>query len=180
MKLFSIISAMLVGAPALAGEGSFSIETLDIPQVTLVDQEARVHAFPGQLTRDRTLVINFNYTTCDSICPIGNDIMAQLDEMLGDDQAVTLLSITIDPGRDTPAHMRKAAETFGSSDKWLWLTGDPGEVERLLRAFDADQVVVELHDPIFMVGDLTSGRFYRSQSMPDAEELAALVETLVE
>ena len=55
-----------------------------------------------------------------------------------------------------------------------------GEVERLLRAFDADQVVVELHDPIFMVGDLTSGRFYRSQSMPDAEELAALVETLVE
>lgn len=180
MRPFSIIPAVLLAVPAIAGEGDFSVERLDIPKVTLVDHEARVHAIPGPLTRDRTLVINFNYTTCDSICPIGNDIMAQLDENLQNNQNVTLLSITIDPGRDTPAHMRKAAETFGSSDKWLWLTGDPGEVERLLRAFDADQAVVELHDPIFMVGDVSSGRFYRSQSMPDAEELAALVETLAE
>lgn len=178
MKTLSFLATLLLAAPSVAGEGDFSVETLDIPQVRLIDQEAQVHAFPGPLTRDQTLVINFNYTTCESICPIGNDIMAQLDEKLGNDPSVTLLSITIDPGRDTPAHMRKAAETFGSSDKWLWLTGDPGEVERLLRAFDADQVVIELHDPIFMVGDLKTGRFYRSQSMPDAEELAALVATL--
>lgn len=162
-----------------AAKGDFAVERLAVPQVTLIDQYAREQVFKGPLTDGQVLVINFNYTTCESICPIGNDVMAELDDLLAPEAPVRLLSITIDPGRDTPAHMRKAADTFGASDRWAWLTGSPGEVSRLLAAFDADYANIVLHEPVFLVGDLDSQRFYRSQSMPAPQELAGLVASLI-
>ncbi|MGD9863605.1 MAG: SCO family protein [Pseudodonghicola sp.] len=181
-RLTAVAALLALGAPALRAEtaarGDFALERLAVPQVTLIDQYAREQPFRGPLTEGRLLVINFNYTTCESICPIGNDVMAQLDALLPSEAPVRLMSITIDPGRDTPAHMRKAADSFGASDRWAWLTGNPAEVTRLLAAFDADAANIALHDPVFLVGDLGSQRFYRSQSMPAAEELAALVRAL--
>lgn len=157
---------------------NFSSERLDVPNVTLIDQDARRLLFHGSLTEGQTLVINFSYTTCDSICPLGNTVLADLDAQLPPDANVRLMSITIDPGRDTPSRMRAAAERFGTSPRWSWLTGQPSEIGRLLQAFDADVANIELHDPVFLVGSLDSGRFYRSLSFPDATELAALVEQL--
>lgn len=178
----SFLLLLTLAVPALAEsttKGDFAVERLAVPQVTLIDQYAREQAFKGPLTDGQLLVINFNYTTCESICPIGNDVMAELDDLLAPDAPVRLLSITIDPGRDTPAHMRKAADTFGASERWAWLTGTPGEVSRLLAAFDADYANIVLHEPVFLVGDLDSQRFYRSQSMPSPQELAGLVASLI-
>lgn len=180
----AVLAALAAGAyhwqarSGAAQIGNFAPEILRVPDVTLIDHDARRHDFKGPLTRDRLLVINFSYTTCASICPIGNAVLADLDDMLGPDAPVRLMSITIDPARDTPTLMREAAETFGASDRWSWLTGAPGEINRLLAAFDADFANIELHDPVFLIGDLESGRFYRSLSMPRAEELAALVAAL--
>lgn len=178
----SFLLFLTLAAPAVAestAKGDFALERLAVPQVTLIDQYAREQVFKGPLTDGQILVINFNYTTCESICPIGNDVMSELDDLLASDAPVRLLSITIDPGRDTPAHMRKAADTFGASDRWTWLTGTPGEVSRLLAAFDADYANIVLHEPVFLVGDLDSQRFYRSQSMPAPQELARLVTSLI-
>ena len=166
------------GASDAPVEGDFAVERLSTPDVELIDQNAARHRLKGALTDGRLLVINFSYTLCNSICPVGNAVMAELDGMLPPDDSVRLLSITIDPRRDTPAMMRKAADTFGASARWLWLTGAPGEIDRLLAAFDADFADIELHDPVFLVGDLESGRFYRSLSMPVAEELRDLVAAL--
>lgn len=157
---------------------NFGLERLEVPDVTLIDQDARSLPFHGPLTEGQTLVINFSYTTCDSICPLGNAVLADLDAQLAPSANVRLMSITIDPGRDTPSQMRAAAEQFGASPRWSWLTGQPSEIGRLLQAFDADVANIELHDPVFLVGSLDSGRFYRSLSFPDATELAALVEQL--
>lgn len=158
--------------------GNFTVERLAVPEVELVDQDNQMHALKGPLTDGKLLVINFNYTTCVSICPLGNDVMARLDDMLAADKPIRLMSITIDPRRDTPSLMRAAAESFDASERWSWLTGDPGEIERLLAAFDAGVANVELHEPIFLVGDLETGRFYRSLSMPNPTELAQLIDTL--
>ena len=130
------------------------------------------------MTQGHVVVINFNYTTCDTICPLGNVVMADLDAMLGPERAVRLLSITIDPARDTPDRMRAAAEEFGASARWRWLTGNPGEVKRLLAAFDADYTNIVLHDPMFLVGRVEDGRFYRSLSMPEAGDLKKIIDAM--
>lgn len=156
----------------------FTPERIRVPDVTMIDQNARSHPFHGSLTKGKTLVINFSYTTCNSICPVGNAVLARLDAQLPSDANVHLISITIDPGRDTPERMREASEKFGASPRWSWLTGEPSEIGRLLRAFNTDVANIELHDPIFLVGNLESGRFYRSLSFPDTEELSVLLQQL--
>jgi cytochrome oxidase Cu insertion factor (SCO1/SenC/PrrC family) len=58
----------------------------------------------------------------------------------GDDAArlrgardVTLVSISVDPARDTPADLARYAERFGADPEgWWFLTGPPGEVRRLV------------------------------------------------
>lgn len=163
-------------APIAAG--GFQMERLALPDVTLIDQEARATPFKGPLTEDQILVITFGYTTCDTICPLGNVVMADLDMALAPDRKIRLMSITIDPATDTPELMRKAAETFGASPRWSWLTGTPAEINRLLEAFDADYANIALHDPMFLVGRVEDGRFYRSLSMPDPTDLVRIIDAM--
>ena len=166
------------GSPA--APANFVQNRIVLPKMTLIDHEARQHELTGELTEGALVVINFNYTTCDSICPIGNDVMARLHSQVDqvDGRPVRLLSITIDPARDTVARLNAAARQFEAGDNWLWLTGDPPDIESLLQRLDADIADIELHDPVFLVGDVASGRFYRSLSMPDAEELLAMLHAI--
>ncbi|MGX0975084.1 protein SCO1/2 [Roseovarius sp. MBR-51] len=158
--------------------GGFQMERLSLPDVTLIDQDARATPFKGPLTEGQILVITFGYTTCDTICPLGNVVMADLDMALAPDRRIRLMSITIDPATDTPELMRKAAETFGASTRWSWLTGTPVEIDRLLEAFDADYANIALHDPMFLVGRVEDGRFYRSLSMPDPADLVRIIDAM--
>ena len=104
--------------------------------------------------------------------------MADLDMAMAPDRKIRLMSITIDPATDTPELMRKAAETFGASPRWSWLTGTPAEINRLLEAFDADYANIALHDPMFLVGRVEDGRFYRSLSMPDPTDLVRIIDAM--
>lgn len=178
------VAAATAAAAALAAEGTadFVQERLVLPRMQLIDQHAKRRDLTGELARDAVLVINFSYTLCDSICPIGNDVMAQVDDLIegSDGPPVRLLSITIDPTRDTPLLLSKAAETFDASDNWFWLTGDPYDIDSLLRALGAQVYDIVFHDPMFLVGDAGTGVFYRSLSMPTAAEIVDRIAALAQ
>lgn len=182
MRQTAIIAALLATlAPALTpaaaraetSTGTFVQERLSLPRMELVDHNARTRDLTGELTEGAIVVISFNYTLCTSICPIGNDVMAEVDARIDSvgGRPLRLLSITIDPTHDTPLLLHEAARSFGASDKWTWLTGDPHDIASLLRAVDAEAIDIELHAPVFLVGDVGRGLFYRSLTLPTADEL---------
>ncbi|MFV0383772.1 SCO family protein [Paracoccus sp. (in: a-proteobacteria)] len=156
--------------------GDFNEERIRLPDITLTDHTGHSRDLRGELTDGHIVVVNFNYSTCESICPMGNDIMALLDSEpdLAADPGIRLLSITIDPTTDTPAILNRVASEFGASDRWFWLTGAPGDIDRLLDSLDANVADITFHDPIFLVGDVATGRFYRSVTLPGPEELRDL------
>lgn len=158
---------------------AFTEETLMVPDVTLIDQNGQRHRLKGALTEDRVIVLNFGYSNCETICPLGNAVLADLQDLLPEDGSVRLLSITIDPATDTPDRMRQTAEDFDAGPDWFWLTGAPAEVDRLLAAFDADYANLSQHDPMFLVGRLSDGQFYRSLTMPTPEELKRIIDAKI-
>lgn len=181
LLLAATLAGTALAVPVPAQEtGTFVQGQISLPAITLIDHHARPHDLRGDLARGALLVITFSYTTCASICPIGNDIMSQLDEDIDriDGREVRLMSITIDPSHDTPALMAEAARAFDASDRWLWLTGQPGDIRRLLQTVGAPVHDLELHDPVFLVGDGETGRFFRTQTMPDVEDLKSMLRTL--
>lgn len=166
---------LLLAGSAAAGPARLAVEELRLPPVTLVDQHGRAQRLAGPGALAGPVVMTFAYTACQSICPLGGGIMAELDAALGPAPAARLVTLTIDPGRDTPAALARAAADYGASDNWLWLTGDPADVRRLLDALGANPADLVFHDPLFLVGDLAAGRAVRLQSLPTADDLRALV-----
>src|SRR5262245_5228558 len=69
-------------------------------------------------------------------------VRRQLGDRVGRD--VLLLSITLDPERDTPDVLGEYARRLGAGDGWYFLTGRPQDVEALRRALgvtDPDPVI---------------------------------------
>ena len=106
------------------------------PEFALLDQR-------GDTLRTADLkgtrwIASFVFTNCTSVCPLITQKMATLRDalaaegVLGDE--VRLVSITVDPARDTPEVLREYAGRFGGSppDEWAFLTGEPPEAVRAM------------------------------------------------
>ncbi|MFN7222639.1 MAG: SCO family protein [Paracoccaceae bacterium] len=171
MRLSALLClALQVATPCLAED--FSDGRFRPPNIVLTDQTRQPQDL-RQVFAAGQVVMTFAYTTCDTICPLGNDVMAEIDTLAAAD--VTLLTVTIDPDTDTPARMARAAREMEASPRWLWLTGDRADIRRLLDAVDAPKGPIELHDPIFVVADPDRRTYRRSLSLPVAADILALL-----
>ena len=173
------LAAIAIGTNAFSGSGSeyFREERIHLPDVAMIDAASKAFQLRRDVEEEALVVINFSYTTCESICPLGNQILQFVDERRDEiSRPVQLLTITIDPANDTPDIMGRTAKAFGASESWHWLTSSPGGIAEILDAADADVADIELHDPIFLVGEIHSGSFFRSLSMPDADEIMKMLD----
>ncbi|MFD1161422.1 SCO family protein [Hwangdonia seohaensis] len=84
--------------------------------------------------KDKIYVADFFFTTCQTICPIMTDHMAQIQKEIMNDNDVMLLSHTVTPDIDTVAQLKRYAEKKGVNDaKWNLVTGDKKQIYRLAR-----------------------------------------------
>ena len=82
--------------------------------------------------RGRVWVADFMYTSCVEICPLQSAEMARLQTAFADHADLRLVSISIDPERDTPAVLSAYAEKFQADpERWLFATGEPEAIARL-------------------------------------------------
>lgn len=108
----------------------------DAPDFALLDQ--RGDTLRSSQLRGTVWVASFIFTNCASVCPLITARMAELrDELaarglLGTE--VRLVSITVDPARDTVSALAAYAARFGASppSEWAFLTGSPPEAVRRL------------------------------------------------
>lgn len=76
-------------------------------------------------------VVCFVFTKCAGPCMTVSGSMARLQDALKDTD-VRLVTLTVDPRRDTPDVLKNYADGFGADpDRWLFLTGDRDKLHRL-------------------------------------------------
>lgn len=145
------------------------------PDVALVDQSGTTHRFESELAGDRVVVLSFMYTTCRTLCPITNSLLAELqsalDEANRDD--VRLLSITLDPVRDDVAALSASASEFDAGPNWYFLGGD--QVMRLVRAFEMQPAEIAFHDPVIFVGRADLGLYAQVSGFPEPRQLLHMI-----
>ncbi|MDX1649222.1 MAG: SCO family protein [Myxococcota bacterium] len=140
---YRILDLRVVGAAGEAGAagasgGSFTPADAaePAPPFALTDLSGETLALED--LRGKTVLLDFIYTNCPGPCPILTSthvrVQRTLDEALRD--RVHFVSISIDPERDTRAALRAYAEARGVDlSDWSFLTGDPEEVDAVLRAY---------------------------------------------
>src|SRR5262249_39406059 len=95
------------------------------PNVELVTHEGKRVRFFDDLLKDKTVVLNFIYTSCPDACPLETAKLAEVQAILGDRVGVDTFfySISIDPQHDTPEVLADYAKRFRAGPGWLFLTG---------------------------------------------------------
>jgi protein SCO1/2 len=103
--------------------------------------------------------------------------MARLQRDLGQDlgEKVVLLSLSVTPGRDTPAQLARIAVAFKPRPGWFWLTGEPARMQPVLQAFGAAVAAPERHAPMILVGRGGDPRWLRRLGLPSPAELRSMI-----
>jgi len=78
-------------------------------------------------------VADFFYTTCPGPCPMMSSRLSEVQKQLGTEPNLRLVSISIDPEKDTPDVLKLYAEKFQATDRWLFLTGPKAGIYALAR-----------------------------------------------
>ena len=108
------VTRRLASAPPLLGT---------LPAFTLTDQ--RGQPFGTRDLAGRVWVADFIFTSCEAACPLMSQRMAEVGRRarkLGPD--FHLVSISVDPDRDTPAKLATYAARYGANPlAWSFLTG---------------------------------------------------------
>lgn len=74
--------------------------------------------------RGKVVLMSFGFTHCAAVCPTTLATLAQAIEGLGPDaQSVQVIFVTVDPERDSAAHMRDYLAAFGPA--FIGATGAP-------------------------------------------------------
>jgi protein SCO1/2 len=140
-----------------------------VPPFQMTDSQG--HIFDSGQLLGKVWIVDFIYTNCPGACPLMTSQMHRMEEKLKDDPDVRLVSISVDPDRDTPPVLNAFAKRFGGpTPQWVFLTGSPQTVHLL--AHDVFHVgdVIKTMDPStkFMLVDKRGHlRGYYSTFDPD-------------
>ena len=111
------------------------IQRNHLPNVELVTHEEHKVYFYDDLVKDKKVVINFMYAQCEGICVPVTTNLVKLRKMMGDrvGHDIFFYSITLKPEEDSPQALRHYAEMHHTGRGWLFLTGQPKDIEVLRR-----------------------------------------------
>jgi cytochrome oxidase Cu insertion factor (SCO1/SenC/PrrC family) len=100
----------------------------------LVDQRGVPFALAGQRG---PVVMTFIATRCTDACPVANAVFA--GALVGIEKVqvpATFVTVTLDPGYDTPFVMAEYARRVGADPRhWRFVSGSPRDVGALMRRF---------------------------------------------
>ena len=155
---------------------------MNIPDTELVDQDGRKIHFYTDLVKGQTVVINFIFTTCTTICPPLGATFARVQKELGDKvgRDVRFISISVDPATDTPERLKAWGAKFHAGEGWTFVTGNKPEVDELLRALGASSARREDHSPTILIGNDAHGAWTRTYGLANTSQLVQIINEAME
>ncbi len=141
-----------------------------IPDVKLLNQDGNTVTV-ADLVKDKTVAINFIFTTCTTICPPLGMTFQAVQKQLNGRTDVELISITVDPNTDTPERMKEWANRFHAKPGWTLLTGEKNDVDIALKALGGFSARKEDHSPVVIIGNAAKGQWMRMDGLGNAAKI---------
>jgi len=152
--------------------------TLRIPDTPVYDQNGSRLRFYTDLVKGKTVVINFIFTTCTTICPPLTATFRKVQQELGarSGRDVQLISVSVDPTTDTPEKLKEFAAKFSAGLGWTFVTGDKSDMDQLLRALGAYAIDRNDHSATILVGKESAGYWTRTYGLAAPATIVKLID----
>jgi cytochrome oxidase Cu insertion factor (SCO1/SenC/PrrC family) len=120
LAFFLCLSALAIAVVGCKREPELN-RFYPLPDFSLTDQTDATVTLAD--LKGRVWVADFIFTNCAGGCPMMTGKMRELQQHLPAE--IRMVSITVDPDRDTPKALADyAAQNGATRDRWLFLTGD--------------------------------------------------------
>jgi protein SCO1/2 len=131
----------------------------------------------ADLLQNRATALHLMFTGCSSICPIQGAIFERVQRLLPDQVAhgIQLLSLSIDPGGDTPAALRAWLSRFGARVGWSAVAPRVADLAGVLDVFGGGRDAVDDHATEVNLIDRSGSLVFRTPQLPSADAIADLL-----
>lgn len=162
------------GTPAGGARAYFT----DLPLVT---QEGKTVRFFSDVLENRVVLISGFYTECRTVSPRQNLALSRLQDLLGDrlGRDVRMISITIDPLRDTPERLAPYARVFHPRPGWVFLSGKPENVNWVNYRLGQYTEDIETHPGVYLLGNTRTGLWMKVSPQASTQDLHRQIEKLL-
>ncbi len=151
---------------------------LNLSDAELLNRDGETVRLKTDVMAERIVVVDFVYTTCTTVCPVLSVILRKVQDSMADrmGKEVVMVSISVDPTRDTPAKLKDYAAKHSAGDNWYWLTGNKFKVDEVLLQMGAYTPSYEDHPAMVLVGDMKTGEWSRFYGFPDPKDIVAKID----
>ncbi|MDH5324431.1 MAG: SCO family protein [Gammaproteobacteria bacterium] len=124
--------------------------------MTLTTHTGERVKFYSDMLHGKVVLLNVMYTRCKDACPLVTQhlskVKAQLGPLFG--KEVFFVSISNDPGRDTPEALQQFAKKHQADHPgWTFLTGNAEMVKQVVSKFGLYPDDIEAHNPLLLAGN---------------------------
>jgi cytochrome oxidase Cu insertion factor (SCO1/SenC/PrrC family) len=143
----------------------------DLPVRAHDGQEAR---FYSDLLKNKIVAISFFYTNCPT-AQASQSTLSKVQHLLGEElgKDILLLSVSVDPERDSVESVRKYAEKYGPKPGWRFLTGKKENMDIINSKLGNRNQNPEFHLQVFLLGNLKTGQWMRLPETAPADAVTA-------
>lgn len=175
-----LLSLMLLVTVPLAAQDDVSPAEKYFTNVELVNQDGETMRLYRDLLMDKVVVIDTIFTECTGVCPIMSKTMARIQEHVGDHMGedVHLISISVDPKKDTPAKLKAMAETYDAGPGWYFLTGDEAKVNLALRKLGGYVEDRDAHNAILIIGNTRTGLWKKALGLAGSDKILPIFDSV--
>ncbi len=180
LAIVVVVAAAALMLPALAaqqpGAGTY------FRGLTLVDQDGRRVDLYDDIIKGHVVVIHSFFASCQGSCPIMTGNLAALQTrfaaQLG--RELRFVSITVDPGNDTPQRLREYAGRMKAKGGWLFLTGSQVEVDAALGKLGQYVKSPEAHTNVMIVGNEPTSLWKKVFGLSSAAAIGDVVQSVLD
>lgn len=162
--------------PASGEEQQALVVLSDAP---MLDQTGAERRLKSDVIGSRIVVVDFIFTSCETICPVTTALLADAKSKLADvpPETLSFISMSVDSRVDTPERLATFAASKGAD--WTFLTGEKPVMDEALTWLNAYATNPENHAAMILIGDASTGKFARVYGMPDPVFVERRVRELV-
>ena len=175
----------LKAAPALAGTPVTPVSTSrrdrlrqHFPNVALRTHDGRTVRFYDDLVKDRKVIINFTYVNCSNSCPTASANLGRVQKLLGDrvGRDIFMISLSLDPERDTPEALKEYAEKWKAGPGWTFATGRQEDIDAIRRKLGLyDSPDFTNHMGLLTFGNEPEGKWAATPALDKPDKIVAAV-----
>lgn len=102
-----------------------------VPAFSLIATDKQ--PYDSSVLDGKVWIASFVFTSCKNSCPMLSAQMRRLSKSLPAGDGFAMLSITVDPDKDTPEVLARYAKDMGATDpRWSFLTGKKAALKSLI------------------------------------------------